>query len=362
MATRAGTWAYRDRFSDAFGRTYFRRFGPGVVSSVGIGTYLGEPTEEIDRGYRDAIVSALEHGINVVDTAINYRCQRSERVVGAALRDAAVDREAVLVATKGGFVPFDSTRPDDPGAYVREEFVASGLVDPAELVHGSHCIAPDFVDDMVDRSLRNLNVEQIDLYHVHNPETQLEARSRSAVYDQLEETFERLERRVAAGDLGRYGVATWDAFRVSSDHDRYLSLPEIVERAEAAASTVGTDAHGLAAIQLPFNVHMADAFTKACQPGPDGPRSALATARDLGLGVFTSASIGQGELASGLPAEIAAELAGDSSAQRAINFARSAPGVTCALVGASEAGHVAENAAAGTFDPLGARAFDAVFE
>jgi aryl-alcohol dehydrogenase-like predicted oxidoreductase len=67
-------------------------------------------------------------------------------------------------------------------------------------------------------------------------------------------------------------------------------------------------------------------------------------------------------LASSLPSAVAAELAGDTTAQRAINFARSAPGVTTALVGMSSPAHVAENVAAGTFDPLGASAFDAIFE
>jgi len=48
MATERGTWSYRDRFGDSFGRTYFRRFPPGVAGSVGIGTYLGEPTDAVD--------------------------------------------------------------------------------------------------------------------------------------------------------------------------------------------------------------------------------------------------------------------------------------------------------------------------
>jgi hypothetical protein len=43
MATRDALWEYRDRFGEAFGRTYFRRFGPGVAASVGVGTYLGAP-------------------------------------------------------------------------------------------------------------------------------------------------------------------------------------------------------------------------------------------------------------------------------------------------------------------------------
>jgi len=362
MATTHGTWRYRDRFGDAYGRTYFRRFGPGVASSIGIGTYLGEPTPAVDERSRRALVTALEAGCNVVDTAVNYRCGRAERVVGEALGEAGVDRESVVVATKGGFVPFDGSRPADPARYVRETFLDPGLIDPDDLARGSHCIAPEFLDAMVDRSRSRLGVDALDLYYVHNPETQLAARDREAVYDRLEAAFERLERRVADGDLRAYGVATWAAFRVPPDDDRHLSLPAVLDRAAAAADAVGADEPSLSAIQLPFNVVMADAFTRAVHGRGGDRRSALAFARAAGLDVFTSASLAQGDLTGGLPAGIGAELSGDTAAQRALNFARSGPGVTCALVGASRPEHVREDLAAGTFDPLGADAFDAVFE
>jgi aryl-alcohol dehydrogenase-like predicted oxidoreductase len=361
MATREGTWRYRNRFGDSFGRTYFRRFPPGVVSSVGIGTYLGDATDAVDERYHDALVTAFESGVNLVDTAVNYRCQRSERVVGSALSAAEVERDEVVVATKGGFVPFDGSPPENPSQYVRREFLDTGFLSPDDLARGSHALAPAFVDAMLDRSLANLDLDRIDLYYVHNPETQLHTRPRGAVYDLLERAFERLERRRADGDVGTYGVATWNAFRVPTDHDQYLSLAEVVARAEAAADCVGADESGLAAVQLPFNVRMADAFTRRVH-GSDGTQSALEYAHEQGLHVFTSASIGQGALARSLPADVDAELTGDTAAQRALNFARSAPGVTASLVGTATRAHVAENVAAGTFDPLGARAFDAVFE
>jgi aryl-alcohol dehydrogenase-like predicted oxidoreductase len=361
MATSGGTWGYRNRFGDRFGRTYFRRFGPGVVSSVGVGTYLGAATPAVDDAYRDALAAALEHGVNVVDTAVNYRAGRSERVVGEALADAAVDRESVVVATKGGFVPFDGERPDDPGRHVRETVVDAGLAPASELARGSHCIAPAFLDAMVDRSLSTLGVGTIDCYYVHNPETQLAVRDREAVYDRLEDAFHVLERRVAAGEVGAYGVATWEAFRVPPDDDAYLSLPEVHARAERAAERAGATASSFAAVQLPFNVVMADAFTVAAHPSGGERTSALEYVREAGLNAFASASLAQGRLAEELPAEVAARLEGDTPAQRALNFARSAPGVTCALVGTSDVDHVAEAVAAGTFDPLGARAFDDVF-
>jgi len=361
MATQSATWAYRDDHQD-FARTYFRRFGDCVVSSIGVGTYLGDPSDEQDDRYREAIDDALRSGVNVIDTAINYRHQRSERVVGDAIRESSVDREAVLVATKGGFVPFDAERPADPGEYVRSEYVDSGVVDPDDLVRGQHCLAPAFIDDQLDRSLDNLGLETIDLYYVHNPETQLESNSRDAVYDQLEATFTRLEERRAAGDIKHYGVATWQALRVPEGHDSYLSLPEIVRRARAAADAVGNEVTGFRGIQLPFNVEMADAFTVEAHEGAEGRQSAMWFAHEAELSVFTSASIMQGKLTGGLPDEVAARLDGETSVQRAINFARSAPGVTTSLVGMGSPEHVVENVAAGRYEPLGASAFDAVFE
>jgi aryl-alcohol dehydrogenase-like predicted oxidoreductase len=363
MATGRGTWAYRDRFGDSFGRTFFRRFGPGVVSSIGIGTYLGDPTDEVDDRYHESLVLALENGINLVDTASNYRYGRSERVVGDAVRAADVDRDAVVVASKAGFVPFDRTRPANPGRYVQETVLDAGLASSDELAHGSHTIAPNFVDEMVDRSLDLTGLDHIDLYYLHNPETQLAIADRETVYDRIEAAFEVLERRVAAGDVGRYGIATWEAFRVAPDHESYLSLPEVVHRAEQAAETVGNDESGLEAIQLPFNVVMADAFSVDAHETESGElTSALWYAHEHGLHVFTSASIAQGDLAAGVPEAVDGVLSGETFAQRALNFSRSAPGVTAALVGASSPEHVAENIAAGTFDPLGARAFDSVFE
>ena len=364
MATQEASFEYKAHHEAAtpFARTFFRRCGGVAVSSVGVGTYLGDPTDEVDAGYREAIANALEGGINVIDTAINYRNQRSERVVGRAIDDADVDRDAVFVATKGGFVPFDGERPENPGAYVREEYVDTGIVDPADLVRGSHCIAPEYIDDQLDRSLANLDLDSIDLYYVHNPETQLSENSREVVYDRLEATFTRLEERAAEGDISRYGVATWDAFRVPPGHESYLSLPEVVSRARAAARAADNEATHFRAIQLPFNVYMADAFTVEAHEGPDGPTSALWFAREAGLNAFTSASLAQGRVAEGIPEAVAARLEGETDAQRGINFARSAPGVTCSLVGMASPAHVAENLAAGTYPPMGADTFDAVFE
>lgn len=362
MATADGTWAYRNRFGDSYGRTYFRRFGPGVVSSVGLGTYLGAPTEETDEAYLKAALLGLDSGLNHLDTASNYRCGRSERVVGETLAETDVDRASVVVASKAGFLPFDGSRPDDPARYVRERFLESGLVQPDQLVQGSHCLAPDYLDWALDRSLDRLGVDQIDAYYLHNPETQLAAHDRATVYDRVAAAFERLERRRAAGDIGRYGVATWEALRVPPDDDAYLDFAELLRRARRAADRVGVESHGFGVVQLPFNAQMADAFTVGAHG--ENRLSALEFAHREGLAVVASATLAQGTLteADAIPKAVEATVAGDTPAQRAITFARSAPAVRTALVGTSNRDHLRENMASGTFDPLGATAFDRVFE
>src|SRR5207237_10501057 len=83
-ATAAATAAYRAAHAD-LPEAHFRTLDPLAVASIGLGTYLGVEDDRIDRGYGQAIVDAVNSGCNLLDTAINYRGQRSERVIGQAL-------------------------------------------------------------------------------------------------------------------------------------------------------------------------------------------------------------------------------------------------------------------------------------
>src|SRR6476661_6874049 len=106
-ATPEGTARYRERFPH--GR--FREQHGLVLSSIGIGTYLGNPDEATDDGYTRSVVRAVELGVNVIDTAANYRFQRSERAIGAALKilinEHNIARDEFVICTKGGYLPFD---------------------------------------------------------------------------------------------------------------------------------------------------------------------------------------------------------------------------------------------------------------
>ncbi|HEX4934850.1 MAG TPA: aldo/keto reductase, partial [Gemmatimonadaceae bacterium] len=221
-ATPAGTTGFEARHASDLVADFYREGPAGVrLSSIGIGTYLGEDTDADDERYAAAIRAAVDGGINVVDTAINYRCQRSERAAGRAIqlllaRDGAVARDQLVIATKGGYVPLDGSPPATPEGYqgyLRREFFARRLLTPAELVGGGHSLAPAFLADCIRRSRQNLGLETIDLYYVHNPEQQLPSVPYEELLQRLRAAFALLEEKVSAGEIGSYGVATWNGLR-----------------------------------------------------------------------------------------------------------------------------------------------------
>ena len=346
FATTEGTERYRGRFAGTAAEGHFR-FEQGLwLSSVGTGTYLGDWDEETDRSYRDAITRAVELGANVIDTAANYRFQRSERAVGEALKQltaAGFARDEMVVCTKGGYLPFDTQPPagrEGVRAYVEETFVKPGVAQLSDIVAGSHCMTPRYLAHQVAQSLRNMGLETIDVYYVHNPETQLQVVAREEFDARLRAAFEQLERERADGRVRHYGVATWNGFRLPDGQRGHHALERIFELAREA----GGDEHGFRFVQLPFNLGMPEALVAENQTYRGAHVSLLEAAKALGVTVMASASIHQGKVARDLPERIRRPLGSlRTDAQTAIQFTRSTPGITTALVGMSRRAHVEEN-------------------
>jgi len=322
------------------------------VSSIGIGTYLGEPDEETDREYEAAITAAVRGGINLIDTAVNYRFQRAERTIGKLIADLTnrgeLRREELLVATKGGYITFDGEVPPNPRDWFEQHFVQTGIVSPNDMVEGSHCMTPGWLGAMLELSRANLGLETIDIYYLHNPETQLNTVSRAEFLSRMRAAFEMLERAVADGKIGVYGTATWNGYRVAATERAWLSLDELWR----VAAEVGGEHHHFRALQLPYNLAMPEAVTLANQPVNQQRGTTLAVASAMNIGVCASASLLQGRLAKGLPPILREALDGfGSDAQRSIQFVRSTPGINVALVGMKSAAHVADTLATAAHAP-----------
>ena len=351
-ATAAGTERLRKRIAHRFTDDFFRPFaGTLITSSIGIGTYLGECEDAEDASYAGAVRAALEHGINLIDSSINYRCQRSERVVGAVLRDAiaagVVARDEVIVCTKGGYIPLDTSAPpsrDAYLAYLQRTFVEPGIVSADDVAGGGHSLSPSFLAHQIRQSQTNLGVRTIDVYYLHNPEQQLDYVQPARFRTILRRAFTLLEERVESGDIGCYGCATWNGLRTPPDARGHLDLNELV----TIARDVGGEDHHFRVVQLPVNLAMSEAVRTPTQKlGGKRVVPLLQAASELGVSVVASASLMQARLTSGLPAAVRDSfptLATD--AQRAIAFVRALPGITCALAGMRSLAHVDENVGA----------------
>jgi aryl-alcohol dehydrogenase-like predicted oxidoreductase len=147
-----------------FGRTGWK------VSEIGFGAWaLGADWGQVSESdAMDALHASIDQGVNFIDTADAYGDGRSERLVSRLLKER---KERIYVATKAG-------RRLDP--HVPEGFTRENLT------------------SFVERSLRNLDVEAIDLLQLHCPPT--------PVY-YMPEVFDVLDDLVKAGNLLHYGVS-----------------------------------------------------------------------------------------------------------------------------------------------------------
>jgi aryl-alcohol dehydrogenase-like predicted oxidoreductase len=362
FATQVGTSHYKHRFEDRM-PGHFREAQGLWLSSIGLGTYLGDADEETDRKYIEATKRALSSGINVIDSAINYRHQRSERAVGRALgalvADGTINREEVILATKGGFLNFDGDEPDNPEEYFTKTLIDPGFLRPQDVVASCHAMSPDFIAHEIATSRANLGVETIDIYYLHNPETQLSQVNWDEFSRRLRAAFALLEKAVNDQHIHVYGTATWNGYRGGSGSSGSMSLVDTLRIAEE----VGGPHHHFRAIQLPFNMAMPEALTGSTQEFECKRVPALHVARAYGLMVFASASLLQGQLCHGLPDEASGWFPGlEKDAQRSIQFVRSTPGITCALVGMCSAAHVDENLETARTTPLDLASFRKIFE
>lgn len=323
--------------------------GDIVVSSLGIGTFLGLGTDAVDKEYIEAMTRGLNLGINIIDSANNYRNMRSELAIGEclsrAIKKGIVKRNEVVVCSKGGFLAFDYREDIDPSTHIDEKYVKPGLFQWGEFVGGSHCLSVPFLSHQLELSRKNLGVETIDVYFLQNPEIQLGGVPRQQVLNRIKNAFNFLEDCVEDGKISLYGVSTWNAFRTTSGTKNYLALEELV----SFAREVGGENHHFKVLQVPLNLQYQESAGTATQNVRGRRLPVIHAAHHLGLSVIATSTLNQAHLCKGLPAEVRDKFPelGDqrTDTQCALQFVRTTPGVLTGLAGMSRVTHVEENAA-----------------
>ena len=339
FATSEGTKKFAQ--NSGVNKANFKEFENLTLSNVGIGTYLGDPDVRTDDLVTNAVKQSITSGINVVDTAINYRSQKAERSVGKSIleliQEEKILRDQIFLSSKNGYVTNDADVQLGFWEYVKEEYSQKGIIKEGDVTSGYHCMTPTFLSDQLDRSLKNLGLECVDLMYLHNAvEGQIKDVSKEQFLENLKAVFELYEQKRDEGKIKFYGMATWECFRVPNDNPQYLSLEDTVNMAKK----IGGDNHGFRFIQLPFNMNFDQALLKKTQLLGNENVSALEAAETLGIGVFTSVPFMQGRL---LEPGVMPEFNELKPSLRALQFIRSSPGVLSPLVGQKSSEHVTEN-------------------
>ncbi|MFZ0892485.1 MAG: aldo/keto reductase [Thermoplasmata archaeon] len=351
LATPTGTARFRDAALRKKGirAEHFRSTPAGLwLTSIGLGTYIGPPDSVTDHAVEQATqLSLASHRINVLDTAINYRYQRAERSLGRAIareiEKGDVKRDEIFVSTKSGYFAPDGESKIPPNDWVEHELIGPGVLDPVDIVDGCHAMSVSYLTDQFERSRQNMGLDAIDLLYLHNAaDAQLPVVGVEEFRSRLVEAIGLYEGYRTEGALGAYGLATWDCLRARRGEASYLSLESVVRLAEEVA---GED-HGFRFIQFPFSLGMPEASQLKNQLVGGSKMTLFEAAQKLGIGCFTSVPLIQGQLARAGP-----KAEGLTSAQTAIQFARSVPGALATLVGQKSPEHIAENLQLATLSP-----------
>jgi aryl-alcohol dehydrogenase-like predicted oxidoreductase len=364
-ATALGTRRFAERFPELPG--HFRCPDRLSVSSLGLGTRAGEIGGVDDLLYRQAVPELLAGGVNLFDTALSDRMQTSERALGVALaraiREGVAARDEIVVITKGGLLTPEPGLARSAGEARRNliaSYVETGLAPPERIAGGTLCLEPDFLRDQIERSRRNLRLATLDVYLLEQPELALRAFGTLEFQRLLCRAFEALERAVADGAIAAFGLCSWDGFLRHHSDPGHLSLLDLFQW----ALDVGGADHHLRAIQLPYGLAMAEALRLASQLGPAGGTAAVLTAlAGTGTLVLASAPLVQGRALGRLPPFVKECLPGPrGDAQLCLQFARSSPGVSAAIVGMREPGHIEQNLALARIAPAAPEAIEALFK
>lgn len=354
-ATPVGTLRFAD--SSPAARLNYGTFDSLTLSNVGMGTYLGDADDATDALVYNAIKESVRRGVNVLDTAINYRSQKAERALGRAIagmvEDGHISRDALFISTKGGYVTADGDIQSDFWEYINKQYVQQGVIGKGDISSGYHCMTVSFLEDQLHRSMKNMMLECIDLLYLHNAMEGQPDMPREEFNSRLYDIMEWYESQRVQGRIKYYGLATWDCFRVPPGHPQHLSLEDVVEMAKKA----GGEHHGMKFVQLPFNMYLDQALRQSTQPLRGDVVPFLEAAKSLRVGVFTSVPLMQGRL---LAPGVLPQFTDDPSSIRCLQFLRSAPGVLAPLVGHKNSEHVAENLEVMNIKPLDSDEFDSL--
>ena len=365
FASREGTKKFRD-IAIKKGKAYlhFKEFDDLILSSIGMGTYLGDLSKEDDTDIENALYESVKsHAINVIDSAINYRAMKSEKSIGRSItrlvNDGIISRDEIFVSTKNGYITNDGDYPMlDVWEYIQRMYISTGIIKAEDISSGYNVLKPAYIEKCIERSRFNLKLDTLDLVYVHNAfESWHQDVSKDKFFEMLSKVFEIYEKFRSENKIRYYGMATWTCFRVSEENKEYLSLAEVYN----IAKSIGGVDHGFRFIQLPYNLAYSEAlFLKNQNVGNEKKITILEAAKRLNIGVFSSVPLLQGKLIQTKIPDYSEGLT--DPIMKLVQIIRSSPSIIAPLIGQKKMDHVNNNNKISEVRPLSEEEFKLAIE
>jgi len=347
FATSKGTTRYMDNaLKKGVSRFHFKNVENLKLSSVGMGTYLGNLSARDDADLENSLhYSIKEGGINVIDSSINYRSMLSEKCIGRAIsnliEEEVIDRESVFICTKNGYVTNDGDLSKvDIDSYLQLMFLDNKIISRSDISPSYHIMNPNYISKCIDKSLCNMGLKTIDLIYIHNSfESWCNIVDKSTYYEMLSRVFQLYEDFRQKGKINFYGMATWNCFTSKENSKGYLSLKEVIK----IANDVGGSNNGFKFIQLPFNMYLNEPYTFKNQPTETSSKATLLeSSQKYGIHVFTSVPLYQGKLLGAVLDKSPLDNL-PAMSLKLLQFVRSTPGIVAPLIGQKKTSHTIEN-------------------
>ncbi len=365
FASSEGTKKFRDNAIKK-GKSYlhFKEFDDLILSSIGMGTYLGDLSKEDDIDIENALYESVKsHAINVIDSAINYRAMKSEKSIGRSItrlvNDGIISRDEIFVSTKNGYITNDGDYPMlDVWEYIQRMYISTGIIKAEDISSGYNVLNPAYIEKCIERSRFNLKLDTLDLVYIHNAfESWNQDVSKNKFFDMLSKVFEVYEKFRSKNKIRYYGMATWTCFRVGEENKEYLSLDEVYN----IAKSIGGVDHGFRFIQLPYNLAYSEAlFLKNQNVGNEKKLTILEAAKRLKIGVFSSVPLLQGKLIQTKIPDYSETLT--DPIMKLLQIIRSSPSIIAPLIGQKKMDHVNKNNKISEIPPLSEEEFKLAIE
>jgi aryl-alcohol dehydrogenase-like predicted oxidoreductase len=330
---------YFSRFAREVHNGFYRQLEKLRAAELGLGTLGGEAKNIVDDKISKSCEQAVLAGINVLETSPAYRFQRSEKAVGRAverLRSRGYHHDLVIIG-KAGIISSDHRR-TSLEEYIRDTVIPAG-VSPRNIFRNSYSITPDYLEFSLNRSLRHLQREYLDIFLLEAPETLLSHVAAEHLPQLLGLIITWLEEKANAGVIRYYGLSSPLGVFQPPARREHIALPQWVE---IARSIAGAE-HHFRFLQVPYSLGDLRLLNEKSQNLNGEPHTVLETARELGLHLLTYLALGQGQLTSNLPDFISRTFTRRrTEAQRALQFVRSTPGVDHVTVGTRNRDHLQE--------------------